>query len=245
MTKAIKTVVTALALMIAGGAPVAAQTFEPPRGCTLSLTAQLRQCQVANVYSCTGDAPGDRWITFADGVGIYFTSRIDFETRWIESIDHDSGNIERLLPKAADHASFSTLLATGRDDFDFMTETSDGFVERFVGADTLTGETVVIDGIPLERSTFDLSSYDASGAFLTRRSGSQFISRDLRLFFGDTEVFENAQGDRIETFQPPVTFALPGEDGFGTLEPKFDCNAVLARAPGLTDRLRSFRDDRI
>lgn len=227
MTKAVETVVVAVALLVAGSTSAAAQTFTPPRGCTLSLTVQLRQCQVVNVYSCAGDAPGDRWVSYADGVGVFFSSRIDHETRWMESLDHDSGQVDRLLPKAADHASFSTLLATGFDDYDFMTESNTGFIERFIGVDTLTGETVRIDGVALERSTFDLTSYDASGAFLTRRTGTQYISRDLRLFFGDTEVFENAQGDRVESFQPPVTFALPGEEGFGSAKPVFDCNAVL------------------
>ena len=227
MTKAVETIVGALALVIAGAAPGAAQTFTPPKGCTLSLTVQMRQCQVANVYSCAGDVPGDRWISYADGVGVYFSSRIDHETRWMESIDHDSGEVDRLLPKANDHASFSTLIATGRDDYDFVTENNSGFVERYVGIDRLTGESVTIGGILLERSTFELSSYDAAGAFLTRRTGTQFISRDLRLFFGDTEVFENAAGDRVESFQPPVTFSLPGNDGFGSAKPVFDCNAVL------------------
>ncbi|MBW6506477.1 MAG: hypothetical protein K0B00_06975 [Rhodobacteraceae bacterium] len=245
MSKAVENVVVALALVVAGAAPAAAQTFTPPKGCTLSLTVQMRQCQVANVYSCASDEPGNRWISYADGVGVYFSSRIDHETRWMESIDHDTGEIDRLLPKANDHASFSTLIATGSDDYDFLTENTGGVVERYVGLDRLTGDSVMIDGIALERSTFDLSSYDASGAFLTRRMGTQFISRELRLFFGDTEVFENAAGDRVESFQPPVTFALPGEDGFGSLVPLFDCNAVLTQAPDLTDHLRSFRHDQI
>jgi hypothetical protein len=224
---AVKHVLATLILTAAFAAPVAAQTFTPPRGCTLTLTTQLRQCQVVNHYTCAGDAPGDRWISYADGQGVFFTTRIDFETRWMESIDHETGVVDALLPKAADHASFSTLLATGRDDYDFMTESSEGVVERFVGVDTLTGASVMIDGFVLDRSEFDLSSYDAAGNFVSRRAGTQLVSRDLRLFFGDTEVFENADGERFESFQPPVTFALPGEDGFGALKPKFDCDAVL------------------
>jgi len=217
----------AAAILTGAAGAASAQSFTPPKGCSLSLTVQMRQCQVANIYSCAGDEPGDRWLTYSDGVGIYYSSRIDYETRWMESLDHDTGEVTRLLPKAADHASFSTLIGTGRDDYDFATENSEGFVERFVGVDVLTGASVMIDGIALERSTFELSSYDATGAFLTRRTGTQFISRDLRLFFGDAEVFENAAGDRVESLQTPVTFSLPGEDGFGSVVPLFDCNAVL------------------
>jgi len=223
----VKQVLSGLTLALAGALPAAAQTFAPPRSCALDLTAQLRQCHVVNIYRCAGDAPGDRWLSFADGAGIYFSSRIDSETRWVESINHDTGAVDRLLPKAKDHASFSTLLETGYDDYDFMTESSDGTVEQFVGYDRLTGESVQIDGIALQRSEFDLSSYDAAGSFLTRRVGTQFISPELRLFFGDVEVFENAEGERVESMQPPVTFALPGEEGFGAVKPVFDCNAVL------------------
>lgn len=235
----------ATAALIAAAGFASAQSFAPPKGCSLSLTVQMRQCQVANIYSCAGDEPGDRWLTYSDGVGIYYSSRIDHETRWMESLDHDTREVTRLLPKARDHASFSALIETGRDDYDFATESNQGFVERFVGVDLLTGETVMIDGIPLERSTFELSSYDATGAFLTRRTGTQFISRDLRLFFGDAEVFENAAGDRVESLQTPVTFSLPGEDGFGSIVPLFDCNAVLTMAPGLPDNLRRLLDAKI
>lgn len=241
----VKHVLTTLMLTAAFAMPAAAQTFTPPKGCKLTLTAQLRQCQVVNHYTCAGDEPGDRWLSYADGQGIYFTTLIDYETRWIESIDHGTGVIDKLLSKAADDASFSTLLATGRDDYDFMTESNDGTVQRFVGVDTLTGASVLIDGFVLERSEFDLTSYDASGNFLSRRTGTQLVSRDLRLFFGDAEVFESADGEKFESFQPPVTFALPGEEGFGTVEPKFDCNAVLTGAPVVPDLLRRLRDDRI
>lgn len=226
MSKAVQYIVAAVALFGATQSAVALN-FTPPRGCTISLTVQMHQCQVANIYTCTGDAPGDQWISYADDIGVYYSSRIDYETRWMESIDHDSGEVTRLLPKASDHASFTTLLATGRDDYDFMTESSEGYVERFIGTDLLTGVTVLIDGIALERATFDLSSFDSEGNLLNRRTGNQFISRDLRMFFGDTELFENAAGERIESLQAPILFALPGEEGFGSATPLFDCNSVL------------------
>jgi len=223
-------------LVVSGAlAPLAAhaQSFTPPEGCALVLTVQMRQCQLANHLSCTGDTPGDRWVVYTDAEGIYFTTRIDYETRWLESYSHITGVLDVLDPVADDHASFSTLLQTGFDDYDFWTQSDDGFRQRHVGHDKLTGEPVIIDGVALERATFELTSYDAAGQFLAYRSGTQFVSREWRIYFGDTEVFENAIGERFESALSPVTFSAPGEPGFGASTPLFDCNSVATRADTL------------
>lgn len=229
-----------LALALLAGAlpplPGHAASFAPPPGCTLQLTAQLRQCQVANVYTCTGDAPGDRWTAFSDGKGPFYLSRIDAETRWMESIDLETGETDRLEPRAADHASFSALIATGRDDYDFVTRSGTGELRRYRGFDAMTGETVVIDGVRLERVAFEIAAFDETGAVISRREGMQLIHRDWRLFFADTETFENAVGERVATAQPPASFALPGEDGFGAAEPIFDCDVLMTGTPTPTIR---------
>ncbi|SIS87595.1 hypothetical protein [Phaeovulum vinaykumarii] len=219
----------ALALLLAS--PAAAADFVPPAGCTLAFTAQLHGCVVSNTYSCVSDAPGDRRTSYADGEGVFFTSHIDRETRWIESTDHETGEIDRLLPDAADHASFSTLLATGVDTYDFETLSNAGERRRYRGVDRLTGERVVIDGITLERAEFEIETLAADGSFISRRTGSQFISRDWRIFFGDREHYENAFGDQVDTLEAPVTFALPGEEGFGAAEPEYDCTTQMTGVP--------------
>ncbi len=231
MAPAILAVVSGLCAALPGIAlPLHAETFSPPEGCQLTLTVQMRQCQVANHYTCAKDAPGDRWIAYADGSGVFFTSRIDNETRWMESISTETGEIDVLEDSAPDHASFSTLLATDRDDYDFYTLNNLGERRRYTGHDLLTGEQVVIDGTPLERASFDLSSYDATGAFVSRRYGSQYVSRELRIFFSDTESFENAYGDKVTTSQPPAAFARPGDKDFGAAEPVFDCDMLMTDA---------------
>lgn len=207
--------------------PLHAETFTPPAGCQLAMTVQLRQCQVANHYTCAGDAPGDRWIAYADGSGVFYTSRIDRETRWMETISRDNGEIDLLEPEAPDHASFDALLATGRDDYDFYTSNNFGERRRYTGYDRLTGMVVTIDGVRLEVAEFDLSAFDDDGVFLSRRHGRQFISREMRLFFADTEDFENAFGDMVSSAQPPVTFAMPGDKDFGAAEPVFDCDVLM------------------
>ncbi|MGO4851875.1 hypothetical protein [Phaeovulum sp. W22_SRMD_FR3] len=210
--------------------PLHAEVFTPPAGCTLTVTVQSRQCTVANYYSCA-DAPGDQWISYADGTGEFFVSRIDSETRWIESYSRDTGKTDRLSPDSADNASFSELLQTGRDDYDFITSSTSGEDRRYVGYDLLAGGQVTIDGVPLERSEFDLTTFDSAGNFISRRHGQQYISRSLRSFFSDSEDFENAYGDAVHTEGAPVLFEFPGEPGFGATKPIYDCDVLMTSAP--------------
>lgn len=220
------TIIGAALTMIAGPAS-AADTFAPPRGCTGYVTVQMQGCRVSNHYTCAGGRPGDQWDTYFDGHGPYFSSRIDAETQWLESIDFYPPETSTLLPGAADPASFSALIGTGRDDFDFSTITDQGEVQRFRGYDQLTGERVVVDGVVLEQTEFDLTASDAAGNMLWRRSGQQLIHRDWRIFFADTETFENAYGDVENTVSTPMEFVMPGEKGFFTTEPKYGCDALL------------------
>ena len=210
--------------------------FTPPPGCELEMTVQMHNCQVSNHYRCAGDAPGLRTIAYADGQGVYFISQIDDETRWVESFAPDTGEIDQLDEAgSADHASFSALLAEGVDEYDFVTRTNFGEVRRNIGTDRLTGESVVIDGVRLERIAFDLTTEDGAGNLVSRRSGRQYISRELRLFFSDTEAFENAYGDKTSTFDGPVSFAFPGDADFGEDKPKYDCDMLMT---GLSPDIR-------
>ncbi|MDD8022341.1 MAG: hypothetical protein PHX82_04440 [Paracoccaceae bacterium] len=216
--------------------PGHAGVFTPPPGCELEMTVQLHQCQVANHYRCAGDPAGYRTVAYADGSGVFFISQIDDETRWIESFSPETGEIDQLdIAGSKDNASFSALLAEGRDDYDFVTRNNFGEVRRNIGHDQLTGETVTIDGVPLERCTFDLRIEDGAGTFVARRTGQQYISRKMRIFFSDLEDFENAQGDKVQSLQGPVTFAFPGDEGFAAAEPQFDCDMLMTRmSPILT-----------
>ena len=223
---------TALALAAGLGLPAgAAGVFTPPEGCQGFMTVQLKSCTVGNYYRCAADPAGDSRSTYFDGEGPYFTSRIDRETRWVESFDHVSGERDVLDERSADHASFSTLLATGRDDFDFGTVTDAGQSRRYVGWDRLTGEVVRIDSVPLERTEFDVISYDAAGQPVWRRTGEQYIHRDWRLFLAGRETFENAAGEIVPTDDTPMDFALPGEPGFMTTEPRYGCDMLMTAAP--------------
>lgn len=203
--------------------------FAAPAGCEVFATVQMRSCQVSQHYRCEGDAAGDQWAAYMDGEGPFYLSRIDSETRWLESFDLTIGERDRLTAET-DPASFSTLLASGRDDYDFMTESSSGEVRRYTGYDELTGERVTIDGIVLERTRFDLTAWDTEGQMVWHRKGQQLVHRDWRLFWADTEDFENAFGDRQSVVDTPMQFALPGDKGFLATDPIYDCDELLTQA---------------
>ncbi len=222
---------TALALGLA--TPVAAaEKFTPPAGCTVFATVQHKGCTVSQHYRCDKDPADQQWSQFSDANGPFFASRIDGETRWLESLDLQEGRLESLASEA-DPASFSELLKTGHDSYDFTQIDNTGAVTRYVGVDRLLGEPVSISGQPLERTGYDIKAYDAGGALLWHRTGTDLIHRDWRLFFGDRERFENSAGDVVESASTPVLISLPGDKGFLAAKPEFDCDMMMTRATPL------------
>ena len=206
-----------------------AASFTPPKGCQLQATVQNRGCSVSQYYQCQADPEGHQRSAILGEDGLRHLSRIDAETRWIESSDPNTGLADFLVERSTDHASFQTLLETGTDDFDFWTESNTGERLRHVGQDILTGETVEIDGQALDVTRFQLKTYDANGELLIERSGQQFISRTMGRFYGGVEVQTDWTGQRQETNDSPVTFAFPGEKGFGEATPHFDCDQLLTQ----------------
>lgn len=221
-------VVIAAALLSLSGAH--AGTFMPAQGCELKMTVQLRGCVAAQEFVCSSDAPGDQWVTYFDQEGPRYTSRIDSETRWMESINLRNGIVDVLEPDAADHASFSTLLRTGHDDFDFWTRSNSGERLRNIGEDRLTGETTVIDGVPMQLTEFQLKVYSESGELLIDSKGQQFVNADHGRFYGGVEEQSDWTGEHRKTDDSPVTFAMPGEAGFGSTDPVFDCDMQMVWA---------------
>lgn len=180
-------------------------------------------------YRCNGDTAGDQWTAHFDGNGLYYLSRVDSETRWVESRSLDTGDTRHLGPVETDPASFTTLLATGRDDFDFTTVDSTGVTRRYVGFDTLTGKTVTIDGVALEETRFESKTYLGDGTLIDWSSGQQYVSRDWRQFFPGTQTFENTSGDKVDSYEPPMEFSFPGDKDFLATDPKYDCDTVTAQ----------------
>ena len=222
---------TALVFALLIAAPAAAGTFTPPEGCTAYLTVQSRQCRVSNYYKCSADAPGDQWRQDFDQEGVFFKSRIDFETQWIESFDTNPTVRQSLDPGAEDPASFNDLTATGRDDFAFGLTKETGAQSRVRGFDKLTGKSFVIDGVTLKQTEFEFTETDMGGTILRQSRGNEFISPEWRMFFSGPSEWNDGIG-YVPIDGSPVQFILPGEAKFGTTEPIFDCDAILSQYNG-------------
>jgi len=208
--------------------PTLAGTWTPPEGCTAYLTVQGKQCRVSHHYTCEGDAPGDQWRVDMDQEGPFFFSRIDREGQWLESYDP---TLQTLDPTPSDPASFSTLLAEGLDTWDFTLTKTDGTGSRASGYDRLTGQTVVIDGITLQQTEVEFTEYDRSGTILRRARGTEYISADWRLFFAGPGETDLSDGQWLPIDGSPVDFVFPGEAGFLSSQPIFDCDALTASLP--------------
>jgi len=215
--------------------PVAAQatqsaTVTPPPGCTAFLTVQSRSCTVSHMWTCEGDPEGTHWRMSMDEEGPFYLSYTDEEFRWLLSYELRSGAQNTLITPEEDPASITELLATGTDSMVFSTihENAGGQrVQRdYTGFDRLTGETVEIDGRILNRTAFSYE-YDL-GNGPRRVEGNQYIHRDWRMFFGGQEVTTLPSGEALEGDYSPIEFGEPGERGFLSATPLYDCGDMMS-----------------
>lgn len=221
----------AACIVMGSALPAMAGSFAPPEGCTTFLTVQSKGCRVSNHYTCSADAAGDQWRTDFDQEGPYFTSRIDSEAQWVESFELDPPVRQTLDPNPQDPASFSGLLATGNDSFIFGLSDDTGERTRVRGSDRLTGRQVVIDGITLQETEFNFTETDLSGNVLRRSRGNEYIHPDWRLFFSGPSQWDGGDGTYLPLDGSPIQFIFPGEPGFASTQPLFDCDAVMSSLP--------------
>lgn len=214
----IKPLMILSALTLAAPA-TAQQTFAAPEGCTGTLTVQQKGCVLVNVWSCEADNPGDQWLALIGQGGLFSVQKVDDEFQWIEAYKV-TGN-EMLETPAPDPASLTELFANQIDTWDFTILTEDG-PQRNVGYDMLTGETTVIDGVTLMDTEYQGRTLDADGNEIDTGSGRQYVSADLRLFFFG-ESWDAATPDQV-TDMSPVEFIFPGEAGFFSDQPIYECN---------------------
>lgn len=210
-------------------APVLAQepeVFALPEGCTAFVTIQYKLCLVSHHYTCEADAAGTKHRVDIDADGPLFVSTVNDETEWVESLDIRLGVLDRLDPDPADPASFTDLSRTGRDDFDFSTTSDFGEKITYRGRDLLTGETVVIDEVPLLRTENFVRATAEDGTLMWESTGNEYIHLDWRLFLRGQSVTRTPE-QTYQTDDEPLTFDFPGDDGFLTTEPAFNCNALL------------------
>lgn len=211
--------------------------FRVPDGCEAYLTVQQRSCMVAHHWRCDADPDGTRWRATVDQGGTFYVSFTDAEFRWLRAFNLRAGTNDTLIEPEPDPASLSELLATGNDAmvFSIREEGPDGVFQRdYTGFDRLTGATVDVDGETLLVTDFAYEWETGNGPRQTE--GSQFVHEEWGLFFGGVEVTTAPDGETSEGNYSPVEFAEPGEPGFLSMRPQYDCGAMmsdLGDAPGL------------
>ncbi len=220
-----------LAILIPLASPAVAQNspsiFTLPGGCEAYLTVQSANCEVEHHFTCEMDPDGHQRRVSLDEQGMTYAGRIDRETQWVESFHMLSGHAERLEPEPDERASFSDLISTGVDDYDFRTLSDQIGATRFVGQDTLTGRQVTIDGITLEETTYDITAYDEDGEVIWSSKGNEFINRDWRMFLSGTGT-TTVGGETFDRNENPVEFIFPGESGFLSSRPKHGCGVAIS-----------------
>ncbi len=205
------------------------QTFSLPGSCTAFLTVQSSTCTVSHHFTCANDPTGVQGRVDLDQAGPVYIGSIDAEAQWINSFDPLSGSTETLVPGPVDPASFTELTGTGTDGYDFEIANDQAGTIHFVGRDTLTGNTVTIDGITLEETEYQIAALAEDGTEMWRTTGSEYISRDWRMFMSGTSKTITPT-DSFESDDSPVEFIFPGEPGFLSANPKHGCGAVTSQA---------------
>ena len=217
-----------MGLLFSLGTPaLAAETFTPPAGCTGTLTVQLKSCLVTNIWTCQGDAPGEQWVALFTQAGPWQVRRVDRDFQWLSTFYANPPKVETIQTPVADPSNMDELISTRNDTYDFVVTSNTGAApEHFVGYDRLTGESVQIDGETLLRTEFAYDQLNPAGAVISSAAGRQYLSETHRLFFFGQD-WDAASPDQI-TDASPVQFIYPGEAGFFSPNPKYDCGAVLS-----------------
>lgn len=203
------------------------RTFSLPAGCTAYVTVQSKDCSVDHHFTCEGDPEGHKQRVSLTEEGLVYIGSTNFESQWVGSFHPRTGHSERLGTNANDPASFSGLLETGLDTFDFETLSDEIGTSRYVGQDRLTGKTVTIDGIDLQETEYNIRALAPDGTEMWRAEGNEYISSRWRSFFAGTGSV-TTPSDSYEKDDSPVEFIFPGEPGFLSANPKHGCGVLLS-----------------
>lgn len=203
------------------------EVFSLPAGCTAFLTVQSKDCSVDHHFTCEGDPDGHKQRVSLTERGLSYLGSTNFESQWVGSFHPLTGHSEQLSDVANAPASFSELIASGKNVFDFETNSAEIGTTRYVGQDELTGRGVIIDDVTLEETKYSITALAPDGTELWRAEGNEYISRDLRLFFAGSGTVTTPT-DSYDKDDSPVEFIYPGEPGFLSANPKHGCGVLLS-----------------
>ena len=219
-------------------APAHAQdgsTFVVPSGCEAFLTVQSRECTVAHYWSCAAEAPGSSGGSPSMPTDPTTCHKATISIAGCRGIPC-AVTASLVLLSEEDPASLDELFETGRDEMIFTLEQTENgvtFQQTYEGFDAVSGAEVEIDGETLMLTEF---AYEYETEAGTRRtSGNQFLSVDRRLFFGGVETTVLPSGEAFEADRSPREFIDPGEAGFLSMIPLYDCGEILSGLPWETE----------
>ena len=215
--------------------------FDLPEGCSAYLTIQTEACSVDHIFTCEGDAEGTQRRVSIGENGLSYVGQIDSETQWLESLHLGSGHAEQLSEEVTDRASFSELVESGIDTYDFTTESEEVGQTRYVGQDSLTGQQVTIDGVTLDETQYNITAYDADGEVKWSAEGNEYISQRFRMFLSGSSTITTERGS-FDNEDNPVEFIFETEAGFLSKFPKYGCGETLSSAPSFMQRLEALND---
>lgn len=248
------------AALVAAGlfwTPAAAETFVTPDGCAHLATAQLRSCMAWQVLSC-GPSAGDRTVHEFEGGALKGVAQYRNGLLEIDYVDMtgepaidvtyaNEASVDRYDPlKAGARLSLSGEIRIVGPGLQLSGPTR--YESRAAeNARTVDGRTVheltVASAARLEQ---------AGGALDLAAEGLEFYSADIGSVIGYIVQGELA-GEEIFVDQTPVSLSLPGEPGFGEIDPRTPCARESAwsgaiRPAGANDigakRAPSFDDER-
>ncbi|WP_050761251.1 hypothetical protein [Jannaschia sp. CCS1] len=191
---------------------------------------------MSHLWRCDADPAGTHWRVALDQEGAFYLSYTDSEYRWLRSFNLRNGATNTLMEPEDDPASLSELLETGRDTMVFSirdVRPEGAFRRDYTGYDSLTGASVTVDGEELLVTDFAYQWQTEAGPRVTE--GSQFVSRRLGVFFSGLETVTTPSGETLEFNGSPMEFAEPGEPGFLTTQPQYDCGDMMSGLPIMED----------
>ena len=218
-----------LTAVCAAGSAVGAQQVALPEGCEAYVSMQKRSCTVSHIFQCANDPEGYQRRVDFNQEGMTYLGIIDAEAQWIESFSPARGETTRLMAGALDPASLTELLATGGDTFEFFTNGDVNGATQYIGEDQLTGETETIDGVDVLVTSFVVQIERSNGDIETVQ-GNEYVHPEWRTFLSGVRTFTTASGEKITQDHRPVDFIFPGEGGFLSMTPIYDCGASLSKA---------------
>jgi hypothetical protein len=99
-----------------------------------------------------------------------------------------------------------------------------------------------IDNLPLRRTEFAFTETDGDGNFVRSVKGHEYVSDTFNRFFGGVYIVEEANGERYPADASPLDFILPGEPGFGSTIPLYECRDMMS---SLETPMEGFGHDKI